>query len=61
MAAVAAVTERIRLATSVLIAPYRPPLHDARQFAPVVAYSAAIRTRRASAVAGEHSTGHGSA
>ena len=35
MAAVAAVTERIRLATSVLIAPYRPPLHDARQFATV--------------------------
>lgn len=35
MAAVAAVTERIKLATSVLISPYRPPLHDARQFATV--------------------------
>ncbi len=33
MAAVAVTTERIKLATSVLISPYRPPLHDARQFA----------------------------
>lgn len=33
MGAVAAVTERIQLATSVLIAPYRSPLSDARQFA----------------------------
>jgi probable F420-dependent oxidoreductase len=33
MGAVAAVTERIGLATSVLIAPYRNPLSDARQFA----------------------------
>lgn len=33
MGAVAAVTQRIGLATSVLIAPYRNPLSDARQFA----------------------------
>ena len=33
MAAVAASTETLTLATSVLIAPYRPPLSDARQFA----------------------------
>ncbi len=33
MAAVAASTQRLKLATSVLIAPYRPPLSDARQFA----------------------------
>lgn len=33
MAAVAASTRRLKLATSVLIAPYRPPLSDARQFA----------------------------
>lgn len=32
MAAAAAVTERIRLAPSVWIAPYRHPLHDVRQF-----------------------------
>jgi probable F420-dependent oxidoreductase len=35
MAAVAAVTERVKLATAALIAPYRPPLHDARQLATV--------------------------
>jgi probable F420-dependent oxidoreductase len=35
MGAVAAATTRIRLATSVLIAPYRHPLSDARQFATV--------------------------
>ncbi len=35
MAAVAVTTERIKLGTSVLISPYRPPLHDARQFATV--------------------------
>ena len=33
MGAVAAATTTIKLATSVLIAPYRPPLSDARQFA----------------------------
>jgi probable F420-dependent oxidoreductase len=32
MAAAAAVTDRIRLAPSVWIAPYRHPLHDVRQF-----------------------------
>jgi probable F420-dependent oxidoreductase len=35
MGAVAAATRTIRLATSVLIAPYRHPLSDARQFATV--------------------------
>jgi probable F420-dependent oxidoreductase len=35
MAAVAVSTERIRLGTSVLIAPYRGPLNDARQLATV--------------------------
>lgn len=35
MGAVAAATERIRLAPSVLISPYRHPLHDARQLAAV--------------------------
>ena len=35
MGAVASATSRIRLATSVLIAPYRHPLSDARQFATV--------------------------
>ena len=35
MAGVAVGTERVKLATSVLISPYRPPLHDARQFATV--------------------------
>ncbi len=35
MGAVAGATSTIKLATSVLISPYRPPLHDARQFATV--------------------------
>jgi probable F420-dependent oxidoreductase len=35
MGAVAACTQRIKLGTSVLIAPYRHPLSDARQFATV--------------------------
>ncbi len=35
MAAVAVTTERVKLAPGVLISPYRPPLHDARQFATV--------------------------
>ena len=40
MGAVAAGTSRIRLGTSVLIAPYRGPLNDARQFASVDVLSA---------------------
>jgi probable F420-dependent oxidoreductase len=39
MGAVAACTSRIKLASSVLVAPYRHPLSDARQFATVDALS----------------------
>ena len=35
MGAVAATTTRIKMAPSVLIAPYRPPMHDARQFSTI--------------------------
>ena len=35
MGAVAATTQRIKMAPSVLIAPYRPPMHDARQFSTI--------------------------
>ena len=40
MGAVAASTSRLRLGTSVLIAPYRGPLNDARQFATIDVLSA---------------------
>ena len=35
MGAVAAQTSRLKLASSVLIAPFRGPLNDARQFATI--------------------------